>query len=581
MQWVAIATLFICCSFNTAMGQTIDFALDPNNHQLTAQCPGTVFTYKITPRNSCYNVTVEGAAGPVTIENITEGGKDKWKLTVTWVDEPVFGRIIVKLDSSQVSCRTLPTKRQDFLIPIVSVNNIVPQMSGPQSVVAGKKVELEYDADLNYQVFGSQDTIPFEVAYFEWKWPTGWNFTGTNVNAKKLKLLTDLCTEGDVKVRGRSKCGTWSPWETLAVSRFAKPPCPVTSTTFYVICEDTTAISVFAVPDNTLTGYTYEWEKPAGWKWEVTPGSQSTSASVKPSGLSGGTVRVRSVACGKKSDWCSIVFPLKKIHPSTKILGTDTLCTFGYQTLSIPPPSSSTITWSMSPSAPFEPKSIGVGDFAQLLLNSPTFGDFVTITFNIATLCGDTALSKTFFAGKPRFHDQRINGVLTNMAFVCPGTHTASLKIAGAESACAAWENSGANPHFFGCLEANAYLNGFSGSTTFIARATNVCGINDTRFFILPQPWGCGHGWGLAIYPNPAVDQVIVETTLDPNSTLTTKPPLNGVKLVNSMGNVVYQSNQSSEMIAIPLSGIPPGLYTLQSTVDGIPVSEIVQVKPQ
>ena len=56
---------------------------------------------------------------------------------------------------------------------------------------------------------------------------------------------------------------------------------------------------------------------------------------------------------------------------------------------------------------------------------------------------------------------------------------------------------------------------------------------------------------------------------------------MNGIRLVSNMGNVVYETAQVSDSFSINLGGVAPGTYTLQTTVDGIPVSETVQVKLQ
>jgi hypothetical protein len=581
-QIIALSALLFHLSWGEMQAQTNSFIIESPDPTLTAQCPGVEFTYKIRPRNSCYSVEVVGAEGSPTITAITENGVQKWQVVLKWKDEPVFGKITVKRDTSAACSGNTPEQRV-FDIPILSVANKFPLLLGDFNVPAGKLVELEYETDLNYEVSGPSDPNPFEATYFEWKMPTGWNFIGTNPNGKKYKVLTDNCTGGDVEVRGRSVCGKWSNWEKLPVSRVVETPCPVTSSRPYVVCGDQTAIAINATPDVGFTGYTYEWEKPANWTWDGgAPGSQSSSVNVKPDGLSGGTVRVRAVACGLKSAWCSVSLPLKKIDPETRIKGTDTLCSIGTQSLTITPHAASTVTWNLTPTAAFSPHA-GTGTSASLNLTSNTFGDSVTITFKIATPCGDTTMAKRFFAGKPKLFDQRIDGVLTNMAWVCPGTHTASLKLRGANSLCASWENSGNNAYFLGCLESNTYISGYSGSTAFIARATNVCGTADTKFFIVPDIWTprCNEKeWSMRTYPNPAVGQVTVETYLPEGSTLTEAPTMQGIKIVNGMGNIIYQSTQAGTLFNIPLSGVAPGTYTLQSMVNGAPVSEIIQINP-
>lgn len=569
IRFLATATLIGCFGLDRATAQTNTFSIQPAEHEHKAQCPGVEFVYKIQPRNTCYSVDILGTEGMPAIENITEGGVNKWKITLKWKDDAVYGSIKLKRDTA-ASCKNQQPVEKEFLIPILSVNGKKPSIVGDFSIVAGKKVEVEYEANLDYIPYGDQDPIPFEVDHFEWKKPTGWNFIGTNPNAKVVKFLTNECGEGDVEVRGRSKCGKWSDWEKLPVSRYAQAPCPLSSTASYVICEDKTAISCTAKPDNTLTGYTYEWEKPATWTWEVVPGSGSTAVSVRPDGLSGGIVRVRAVACGKKSAWCSVNLPLMKIHPNTKILGTDTLCSEGYQALSITPPPSSTINWTITPSAPFAPNHIGQGDFANLVLNNGTFGDAVTITFDISTLCGDTTIAKTFFAGKPKIYNQQIDGVSGTSAFICPGMHWVAAKTLGASSACFTWEVYGNNPVFTSCQTADVFMTGYSGATTLNANVENVCGTNDIWFFLMPKNYGCEWHWSLNVYPNPATDILNVQITGEEGMEM---PKMEWIKLINDKGIVVREMTTDIDQAQLSLLGLPGGLYIVMASVEGIVVN--------
>jgi hypothetical protein len=56
---------------------------------------------------------------------------------------------------------------------------------------------------------------------------------------------------------------------------------------------------------------------------------------------------------------------------------------------------------------------------------------------------------------------------------------------------------------------------------------------------------------------------------------------MNGIRLINNSGGVAYESFQVGDSFTINLGGIPPGTYTLQTVVEGVPVSETVQIKLQ
>ena len=81
------------------------------------------------------------------------------------------------------------------------------------------------------------------------------------------------------------------------------------------------------------------------------------------------------------------------------------------------------------------------------------------------------------------------------------------------------------------------------------------------------------------MFPNPATQQVTIETKLEESSNLTEKPLMNGIRLVNAFGSVVYQTFEAKNSHTIQLGAVSPGIYTLQSMVDGIPISEIIHVK--
>jgi hypothetical protein len=51
------------------------------------------------------------------------------------------------------------------------------------------------------------------------------------------------------------------------------------------------------------------------------------------------------------------------------------------------------------------------------------------------------------------------------------------------------------------------------------------------------------------------------------------------VRLINGVGNLVFQSQQAGKSITIPLGGISPGIYTLQAIANGEQVSKVINIK--
>lgn len=564
------------------------------NHKDYAVCPGIYVEYQVINWNpSCHTMTVTNGfpEGDVT-SNVSSDGK----ITIFWKDTGDSCKIKVQKKTDSNCSSSAPTS--NFFIPVLSLAKVKPTITQnpPGKLDVGFVHDVTYTASAQYPWLGKKDSLnlnDFALTEFIWTIPSGWSLTSSG-QFETITVKTNLGTGGMVTAKAYNRrclsSAGYSGTGEFKAERKMPSPCFSTgpslmSSQYYELCgvsvqntfNSANLPANFALPPE---GVTYNWSvSPAdGW---VKLGELDNTVKYKTDGQKTRTVTVTVTAYGVSSS-CSLTIPLRLTNPLTQLKGNNLFCFQDTFQLTHPLPSGASATWKVESLTPGLPPSVsplsGTGERAILAVSGN--GSLHKISFKI-TGCNDSLfLVDTFFAGKPALYDMRIDGILGTQAYVCPGTHTASLKLAGASTSCVTWENSGNNPVFFSCLNADAYLSGFNGSTALIARANNECGSNDVRFFLIPKNWGCqGWGWGLAIFPNPATDQVTIESKLEENSNLTEKPALNGIRLVSAFGNVVYESFESKDSHTIQLGGVPAGTYTLQSTVEGVPVSEIIQVK--
>jgi hypothetical protein len=554
------------------------------DHETKAVCPGLDVEYKIDNwKHGAHKLDVINgdADGDVSADG---------KIKIFWYDTGDTCKVIV---TPCDTCATAAPKRT-FIIRVLSLKKTLPTITQdpPERLDVGFTHTIKFTVEAKYPFLGTEDDAdesPFKLDYFYWEIPNNWTINTVPDDLPTITVTTDVGTGGNVTAQARNNaCAVQEKSDTafFDARRKMPSPCPVTSATQpYELCGESiqNTFNCAGLPLNFTSppnGVTYEWSvSPAdGW---VKLGELDNTVKYKTDGQKSRTVKVKVTAYGV-SDSCTLFVPLRLTNPATLVNGPETLCDEGNYKLTLPLPSGATSSWAITSLTPGFPvpvsPSTGTGTEANVSVGGG--GALCRLAFTISGCGTSTILADTFFAGLPAIFDQRIDGLPGTQAFVCPGTHWASLKLQGADSSCVAWENSGNNPFFFSCLIGDVYMSGFNGSTSFIARALNVCGSADTRFFFMPKNWGCnGWGWGLTIYPNPAVGQVTVETTLEENSNLVEKPKMNGIRLINNSGGVAYESFHVGDSFTINLGGIPPGSYTLQTVVEGVPVSETVQIK--
>lgn len=593
--------LLVLSSAGAAFAQTtLSLKFKRNNiwedYSHYAVCPNVLVEYQVLNWNSaCHTLTVVNGfpEGDVSSDVTSDG-----KISIQWKDNGDSCFINVKRKSDSSCSSAALTKK--FFIPVLSLAKVKPTIT---QVPAGKLDvgfvhNVTYVASAQYPWLGKKDSLnlnDFKLTEFIWTIPSGWTLTSSG-QFETITVQTNVNSGGNVTAKAwNRRClsiGSFSDNGTFKAERKMPSPCfstgpSLSASQFFELCGESIQNTFncanlpanFALPPG---GVTYNWSvSPAdGW---TKIGELDNTVKYKTDGQKDRVVTVTVSAYGVSAS-CSLTIPLLLANPLTQAKGEEFFCVQDTFQLSHPLPSGSSVKWEVVSLTPGIPPAVsplsGTGDKAILSVGGG--GSLHKIAFKITGCSDSLILVDTFFAGTPALFDLKINGVPGSQALVCPGTHTASLKLSGTNAQCVEWENSGNNPVFLACLEANAYISGFNGTTALIARAKNECGSNDVRFFLSPRNWGCnGWGWDLKIYPNPAVGQITVETQLEEKSNLTEKPKMNGIRLVSNMGNVVYETAQVSDSFSINLGGVAPGTYTLQTTVDGIPVSETVQVKLQ
>lgn len=561
-------------------------------------CPLFDVVYTIKNYNQgCHTVSILNGTEIIPINN-------NGKITIRWQDSTNCN-IKVTRDETNTACTggTAPAAPTKIFTPIVlslaaTIPAIVQSPPGPLSV--GYKTDLLYIGKAKYPKIGSLDTGDvFLLDEYQWTYPSAWTLVPTITNRDTLKPKTDLATGGKVTARVYNKvCGVagYSPVSELVVKRIMPSPCPIVAVSHpFELCglPVKSKFDCAGLPPNfqppTPDGVIYEWTVTPSDGW-TTIFEDANSIRYQTDGQQKRVVKVKASAYGASSE-CSYVVDLYAAHPLTEMLNTfdgeKLLCDTESFYIDSPmpdilPPGSS-VTWNASSldpalSTPVSPQS-GTGLLAALSANGQG-GSRTKIDF-IVEGCGvSTILSDTFFAGLPTLYDKRINGVLGTQALLCPGSHYVSVKVDGADASCVTWANSGSNPYNFNCTSVDMYMTGYSGTSSFIAYASNECGANDTRFFLIPKPFGC-QLWGLSIFPNPAVDVVTVESVITDGSPLEEAPEFEDVRLISGMGNLVFHSQQTTKSITIPLSAIAPGIYTIQATANGEQISEIINIKPE
>jgi len=409
---IICTTLLFLMNLSMCLSQTL--SISPNSED-NAVCPNVNVTYTITNYNpTCHSIS--------TVNGTLVQDKDDGTLIMNWLDNGAKGSITVTKNTS--GCSGIAGTRT-FDVPIKTLAQATPTITGPSGPAAGFQHVLTYSAQLNWPFRGNNDPDPFPVTTFDWTLPTGWVNNTTPATSPTINVSTNIGGGGTVTAVGRTTCGSGafnSLPGTKTINRTLSVPCPVISQRQIERCGEpgTNAFAAQSQP----AGYSsnnpqWSWSLPQGWTFNGSPGFQFVN--VNTDGQHGGNV------VATFSDWgvsanCSLPIPLVVANPGTFADGSDRLCeTETYSLTNLPLAAGATATWAISPStAPITPLS-GTGTSATITPIDGNPGSTATITFTVSG-CGLTnTFPKTMFVGKPEIYDQRIDGVPGASKTVCPG----------------------------------------------------------------------------------------------------------------------------------------------------------------
>jgi len=557
----------LACLFITSMNLIAQVTISPNP-ALNGICPDTDVTFTVSGIDSDCSVEflVEGDA------TISTNGN-----TFTVNSSDFSQNLEVLLDTDSNSNSDCSTSDQTFTIPVISVSQDWPTISGcPGSVVAGIANTIELSAELLYTIKGTDD--PSEVSAYNWSIESGgtnWSLSTTNapgVQRKNATLVTDRCSPATISVTAVDKCGNKSLPQTCVIERFVESP-TVEGEPDYVICCDVVSFPLTAEQNTVgLSDYTYDWDFGS---WSGT--AVSNFAIVTADGMSPGQISVNANACGLTSASVAVNVDLETIEPSTIVLGSEFLCNDESETylLNIEPESCASVTWEVIP-AEAASQSSGSGSSTSITASATYNGD-ATIIFTINTPCGVATRSKDLFVGAPKINivgfDGNVGGGTFNRICSNLASHSFLVSLQGDSDGCVdEWDDNGTTASNFGnCLEFDytlPYGEGQSQCAFITVRASNECGDVNQNFIFCESPWACKDwSWGFSISPNPSYGIIDIELQLDKDGIVETKA-FDRLEILDDLGNLKQSFEIRSLSSRLDLSSLPSGTYYARTYID-------------
>lgn len=506
-------TTFISLSFFLCLSSPIWAQSMSPTEKLSAICPGNynVYVYSQTGDGCLYNWEVTNghiAGGHISGNNSSISNIGVNVVSISWVDTPDEGKIKATSHSCDVSSNN---KTKEFTYYIKSINGVTPtSISGidniPPTVLTNRTYSI---TPVNYPR-GTLDPKPYTVTNYSWETPTGWTVIGGG-NTKDIVLQPDNYSGGNIRVRAINECSSgnssnWSPNKTVTRNLNT----PSISGSDAVVCSNTSSLIFTCSPVEGAASYA--WTLPSGWSGS----SSSSTITVTPNGLNGGTISVRAIsgpiesASGTKNISLTLYNEASPPHVS----GPDLICSSGNYSLSNQPSGSSN-SWSSTNSS-----YISINSSSGLANYAGQGG--VYIIANVYTACGSFQKEKFVWGGNPDL-TKKIDGITAGTTPVYPG----NLYNLTAESQSPSTSFNYNNYTGTGDMTIDIYYPSWPntqmyvyGTSTYGSRhvrvtATNTCGSYYQDFvFYIPS-------FFKAVYPNPAKEYL----TLDFNS-LTDKATL-------------------------------------------------------
>lgn len=565
---------FVIAAINSSYGQ-----LNPSFDGVFAVCPNQPTTYSISnpfPEGCIYDWTVTNGSiqGGIQIGNeSTFSGSGV--ISITWFNVTNSGQISVSSRSCNNANGNLSLTRS---IPILSINGVNPgAIDGAPTVTVNTTGNQVYSIpQINFPNTGSGNPNPFQVNGYEWEIPQGWTVVSGG-NTRSITVRPDNCSGGIIRVRGRDTSCSAGPfytnWSSKSITRTLQQP-GLISGPDQLNCSDTTPRTYSVNPVAGAESYT--WTIPSGWSGSST----TTSITVTPNGLNGGTITVKANGCSIQSSPASKPVTINLTDPGNPpaISGSTPVCYMSNPlngtdfTLSNLP-QNSTVAWSVSSNLTIV-SGQGTTSLRVNAISSSTSGAG-WVEALITTPCGSPpAIRYDVWIGKP--YDFYVFGPTIVAANSIANQYSAAIWNGQPSFADQGVTDNGFSWYFghpptsngwncFECTGQTILIQAGSQSTIVTGEVTNACGstIRNYEVFVECPSGDCEEPF--IIYPNPASDEFIISTSLKDTEGAFE------VILTDSQGVVVYKMNVETNLghIKVPVMQLKSGVYFLRMKQGG------------
>lgn len=558
--------------------------ISPN--PLLSVCPSVEKVYSVTGFNvTCpsssydYDWSVSGG--------VINGDKLLPTVKVSWYNDIFLKVLSVKLKSNNVNCQDVELESNVFTKNLEGKSTDIIKPAFQYYIANFAQTILFETEEVDYNNPGPIDpNDQIEVDFYEWTKPSGWTVTSvpnTEFQQIDLNIPATEIPIANICVKGKGHCTSMesmqdcfelypyvpSPCETSEIQGNSEVQCNIINPLIYSCAK--------------VDGATqYEWTIPSGWS---APSLITTTNSivVTPNGLNGGTITVKAKAITLFSETCSKNIEIKVVVNSQSVgiqgPNPDPVCTAGVLTLTNYP-LNSPISWNIISS--FCQPSSGTGASASFNITQPNLNGDPPITFTIDPPMGCLAepfkITRNFHFGAPTMTKPRLDGVDVQpwqSLSVCPGSHYVQVTPTGfgAQIPNISWAVSPSVPSYPGVNNTFDFYLSPSGPNAFTitATSTNVCGSSTYNFFISKRIYGCGYGYGILVYPNPAIDQITVELQALADyseNDVSEAETIKQIRIYDKFGNLHYEQDVFGDVVNIPLGGWPKGEYMVQAVLN-------------
>jgi hypothetical protein len=204
------------------------------------------------------------------------------------------------------------------------------------------------------------------------------------------------------------------------------------------------------------------------------------------------------------------------------------------------------------------------------------------VNFHFSTPSGYTWSSvKSFWAGTPLITNQKVDGSSYYIGKqICPGNHWLSVTPIGDGAGNATWVVPSGIPYYVGYNTLDFTFPTSLNNISISARSTNSCGISsNTTFYLTKKTYGCPQSLVMALYPNPASDNVSITINENPSSVeVADSGQVNlaiindvieesitfTIRIYNSQSMLVSTFTRGGKSFNIPLINLRDGTYIIE-----------------